>query len=217
MEIHQTFSALHHLAVTVHRKAEACQGRQGGAVRGGQVCVGRSPTLHIAHTISKKAQGPPRRDGRIQLAHGASGCIAGIDKRLLVALPRCDETALPFIEGLERVSTHVHLTANFEHGGPARRVTSQAQGNLVNGADVLGDIFTGLAVTARGRLYQETTLIAKADRQTVKLQLAAVRDRCRLRPQADFTSDPGIKVACPPRRGVGLRANAEHRHRVHHR
>ena len=107
VEGHQTVGAGRaqgHGAVFTHRHAHRLQGVQHGAVRGGHL-----PALDFSQAIGKKAQGPLRSNGRIELPHGAGRRIARVHEGLLALL------ALTFVQGLEVVAAHVDLAAHLQH------------------------------------------------------------------------------------------------------
>jgi len=82
-------------------------------------------------------------------------------------------STLGLVQALEVVTPHVDLSPNLQH---RHAETSQSQRHLAYGADVLGHVLAGLAVTPRGRLHQDTQFVAQADRQAIELQLADLQN-----------------------------------------
>ena len=128
----------------------------------------RSARLHrrnLAQAVGKKTQRPLGRNAGVELAHRTGSGIAGVDEGFQPTLP------LLLIQSLKIISAHVHLTAHLQHRW--HRV-GQAQGNLTDGANVLGDVLTHFAITPRCGLHQHTVLVAQAHRQAIKLGLGHV-------------------------------------------
>ena len=192
-----------HRAVGAHRQPEGRQRIQRGTVRGRLL-----PALQFAQPVGEERQRPLRGDGRIELAHGASRGVARVDVGLLAL------GALGVVQALEVVAAHVDLAAHFQHRG---RRALQPQRDLPDGADVLRDVFAGLAVAARGRLHQHAVFVAQVDRQAVELQLGGVGHRRRVVGQRQLAAHAGVEGFGAGCRGVGLGADAEHRHGVPHR
>ena len=65
------------------------------------------------HTIGKKAQRPLGCDSTIELSHGTSRRVAGIDKGFFILHPLSNSLALSLIECLKIASRHVHLASDF--------------------------------------------------------------------------------------------------------
>jgi hypothetical protein len=98
-----------------------------------------------------------------------------LTKVFLVFRALGDQLALPLVERVEVVAADVDLAAHLEHLGRCGLLAqAQAQGHLLEGADVLRHVLAGLAVAARGRLHQHPVLVAQVDRQAVELQLGCV-------------------------------------------
>ena len=159
-------------------------------------------------TVRKKLQWPLGGNARIELAHGTCGGVARVDEGFEAGF------TLAFVQRVKVVAAHVHLAAHFQHG---RCAGAQTQRNLPHGADVLGDVFTTLSVTARSGLHQHTVFVAQAHGQAVKLELGhVVHRRVGLR-QAQLLAHTGVKVLRAAGFGVGLGADAEHGHGMAHR
>ena len=133
-----------------YRKAPAGQLQQHGVVRVEQALC-RCSGCQITHTISKKAQGPARRNRRVELAHRTGCGVTRVDEGLVGLAASGDALQLRRIQLIEIVAPHVHLAAHFKHG---RCVCRQAQRNLPNGPDVACDVFPVFAVTAGGGLHK---------------------------------------------------------------
>ena len=88
--------------------------------------------------------------------------------------------------------------------------------NLADGADVLRHILAELAVTPCGSLHQHAMHIAQAHRQAVELGLGHVLDGRRRHVQAELAAHAGVEGFGAAGFGVGLGADAEHRHGMAH-
>ena len=207
MELHQRIGPRSHPVVLRHRKAPVLEGLQHGGVS-----APLRAALHLANAVGKKAQGPLRRDSRVELAHRTCRRIARIDKGFFALFPCSDAGALARIERLKIRAAHIDLTAHFQH----RRRVLQAQRNLADGPDVLRDVFAIFTITACRGLYQHTGLVTKAHGQAVELQLSQVLHRRGAVLQFQLFADARIKSLRAAGTVVGFGADAEHRHRVAH-
>ena len=163
----------------------------------------------LAYAIGVKAQGPLGGNGRVQLAHRAGRGIARVDKGFLSGRP------LALVERLKISAAHVDLSAHLQQRRRRQRpgrAGIQAQGNLPDGADVLGHVLTRFAVSAGGRLHQAALLVTQTHGQAVKLGLCHIVDRRGIISQPEFPPHPGVEVVRARGLGVGFGANAEHGH-----
>ena len=165
----------------------------------------------VTDTIGKKAQWALRGNAGVQLAHGTGGCIARVDKGFFTLLSGGNACALAIVQGFKVAAGHVNLAAYFEHLGGLSR---QVQRNLTDGADVVRDIFTGFAVTARGGLHKHTAFIAQAHGQAVKLEFGDVINSGVSLGQTQLFAYAGVKTLSPGGFGIGFGAYAEHGHHV---
>ena len=167
----------------------------------------------LTHPVSKKAQGTLRSNGRIELAHCASGRVARVDEGFLASFTLRNFAALALVERIKIIAAHVDLAANFQH----RWCMVQLERNLPNRADIVCDLFALLAIAPCGRLHQHTLFIAQIHGQTVKFKFNHILHwRIRLG-QTEFFANPCIKSLCPAGLGIRLGADAEHGHGVAYR
>ena len=159
----QARRSLRHPPLAADRQAESGQGVQQPTLGRGQF-----PALNFAQTISEKGERPFGRLGRIELANAARRAVAGIDQR------RQSGGALPGVVAFKVGMAHVRLAAHFQH---FRRGALQAQRHGLDGSHILRHVFAGLAITSGRGLGQPPALITQANRQTIKLEFAAVFDR----------------------------------------
>ena len=207
---HEACRALHTRRLLGHRKAPGLELHQ-HVVMAGPLRATFGGWGDVAQPVGKKAQGALGGNARIELAHRASGGIAGVDKGLL-ALGACsDALALALIQRLKVIPAHIDLAAHFQHSG---RIGRQTQRDLANGADVGGDLFARFAVTPGGGLHQHTALVAQAHGQAVKFQFAHIGHGRVGIAQAQLFADAGVKSLGPAGFGVGFGADAEHGHAV---
>ena len=163
------------------------------------------------HAIGKKAQWPLCSDAGIELAHSPRCGVARVDEGFLALL------ALALVEGVKVITAHVDLTPHLQHERHRVLAWLQTQWYLAQRADVLGDLFTALAVAAGGSLHQHTLLVAQVDGQAVELEFCHVLHGRRVRRQAQFLAHPRVEAGGTRCLGVGLGADAEHGHGVAHR
>ena len=167
----------------------------------------------LTQAISEKAQGALRRNGRIKLAYRTGGGIARVDKGFLAGGP------LALIERFKIGASHVDLAPHLDHRRRWQCTgcgSIQTQWNLPDGADVLGHILTQFTVAPCRGLHQHALLIPQAHGQAVELELGHVLDRRRCLGKHKFPAHPGIKIKRTRGFGVGLGADAEHRHSMPH-
>jgi hypothetical protein len=178
--------------------AQAGQRVQRGAV-GGRL----RPALHLAQAVGEEAQRPLRGHAGSSWRTAPAAALRGLTK---VFSPFSRWRSL---SALEVVAAHVDLAAHLQH---RRRVAAQAQRDLADGADVLRHVLAGLAVAARGGLHQHAVLVAQVDGQAVELELGGVFDRRRVGASPVRGARARRRPAAPAGGGVGLGADAEHRH-----
>src|SRR5690606_30059262 len=99
----------------------------------------------------------------IFLAQRAGRGVARID----VFLPAGRSGAR--LQRLELGISHVDLAANFDGAGPAR--TLQLLRDVLDGAEVGGDVLPHRAIAARGTLDEHAVLVAQRGREAVDLWL----------------------------------------------
>ena len=205
VEGHQLVGTLADAAPIVHRQAPLLQPRDHLAVprKGGQA-------HGLAQAVGVEAQRPRGRDGGVELAHRAGGGVARVDIRLFAAL------TLLRVQALEVIAAHVDLAAHLQHRGQRVGRALQPQRDLADGADVLRHVFAGLAVAARGGLYQHAGLVTQVDGQAVELELRGVGHGGCLVGEFELAAHARVEGASALGAGVGLGLDAEHRHRVAH-
>ncbi len=171
----QAIGALDDRALGTDRNAQPLVPVQQRRMRGGQL-----RTLEAADTVGEKAQAALRCDTGIKLAQAAGSGIARVGEFLLPGL------ALALVEPREVRLEHQHFTADIDQG--RRAVGRKPQRNGAYGADILGDVLAGAAVTARGGLHQHAVDIAQVDRETIEFQFAGIVDILRrLEPLSNAT------------------------------
>ena len=131
-------------------------------LKGRKLCRRALKALQLTHAITTHRQRTRRRDGRIKLAQTAGGSIAWVGKYFE------SRSLLPLVHRSETLLVHINLTTHLD----ARRCRSQAQGNGANGTHVMGNVFTGRAVTARRGAHQQAMFVDETDSQTVELGLS---------------------------------------------
>ena len=105
----------------------------------------------------------PRRDAGIELAQGAGGGVAGIGEHRFAFL------FARLVELKKLVVTHIDFAANLENlrRAPARNCSR----DVVNGLQVLGDVFAGDPVAAGGPHIEPPVLVPQRNGQAVDLGL----------------------------------------------
>ena len=203
MELHQTVCAQGHDAVLANRHTQRRQRTEQRTVGGRNV-----PALYLTQAIGKEAQGALGGERGVELTHRTGGGVTWVDEGFLIG------GELPFVQRLEVIAAHVDLAANLDDlGGHA----FEPQRNLVDRADVLRDVLAGFAVATRGGLHQHAALVAQVDGQAVELQFGRVLDGRIGFAKRQLAAHTGIESQRAGRLGVGLGADAQHRHRVPYR
>ena len=167
----------------------------------------------FTQAISKKTEVSACGNRRIQLPNAAGSRIARIHKGLFAFGALGNFFTLALVKGFEVGAAHVHLAAHFEYGGGIGR---QSQRYLPDGAHVLRDFLAHLAVPAGCRLHKHAGLVTQVHREAVKLQFGHIGNRWIVGLQPEFPAYPGIKILRAGRLGIGLGADAQHRHLVAH-
>ena len=106
-------------------------------------------------------------DLRVELAQGARCRIARVDERLFAALEQL------LVHALEVFALDEHLAAHLEQLG--QPLAFQVQREILDGLEVLGDVFADGAVAARAALHELAVLEHELDGEPVHLRLAGVR------------------------------------------
>ena len=195
----------------------------------------------FTQAVSEKTQRPLGRDGRVKLPNRARSGVARVDESFFASRAFGDLVPLAFVERFEIVAAHIDLAPDLKnrrnrwpqrrragppqarHGplGGQRSTRSgkrggKLQGDLPNGANVLCDVFAGFTIAARGRLHQHALLVTQAHGQAVKFGFGHVVNGGGVLGQPQFAAHTAVKIHCATGFGVGLGADAEHRHGVTH-
>ena len=167
----------------------------------------------------QKTQRALRRNGRVKLAHRACGRIARVDEGLFPLCTGCNALPLALIECFKIVTPHIHLTPDLEHVRQRHplRTGINPERYLSNRADVLGDVFTGLAIAASRCLDQHTAFVAQVHGKPIELEFCHVFHCRRVLGPFQFTAHASIKIFCAAGFGIGLGANAQHGHGMAYR
>ena len=219
VKAHQICSTRRHLGKLRDRKSPFLKGLQACHLRGPR----RAALLglrDLTHPVSIKTEWALGCDGGVKLSDGTGGGIARVDKGFFVAGTVSDFLALALVQGLEVVTAHVHLAPHLQHGrhragscigmGGIPRVGAQAQRNLADGADVLGDVFADFAIAPGGGLYQHAKLVTQAHGQAVELGFGHIFDGRVGIGQPEFAADACVEGVGTGGLGVGFGADAEH-------
>ena len=195
-----------------HRKAPGLERQQGLELAGEArtAIVGRRK---LAQAIGEKAQGPPPRDGRVELPYGARGRIARVDESLFTLDAARYALALDLVQAIEIGAPHVDFAPHLEHD---RRVTREMHGYVMDVAHVLRHVFAHLAISACCGFHQPPALVAQVDGQPVELELGRVFHRWIGLSQPEFAPHAGIKGQGTALLDVGLGTDGQHRHTVPH-
>ena len=170
---------------------------------------------HITQTIGKKTQWALRCNTRIQLAHSTCIRIARIDKSFFTFGPSRDASPLAFVQSIKIIAAHKDFTPNLQHCGNGKtQPWLQPKGDLPNGTDVGGHVFTAFTIASGCRIHQSPLFIAQTHGQAIELQLRNIRNRRSQCIPAQFTANTGVKSLCTARFGIGFCPNAEHRYAV---
>ena len=203
MKISQGLTAGQHRTMFANRQAEG-----GQRVEHASMCRRHFPACDITQAVGEELERAAGRHRRIKLPDTPCGRIARIDQRL-VATGGGLRVVLRQI-----VATHVHLATHFQH---RRRIATQAQGNLPDGAQILRHVLSGRAIAAGGAAHQDTPFVAQADCQTVEFQFSGVFNRGGIRRQVQLTSDTGIEIKGAAGIGIGFGLDRQHRHHMGNR
>ena len=202
MKSDQRLRAERHPAMAAHRKAESLEGVEHFAV-----ARGHDPVAAVSQPIGKKRQWATRGNRRVELAYCTRGGIARIDETLLTGFP------LRQVQAFEIIAAHVDFPAHFEH---SRRHTVQAQWNLTNRPDVVGDVLASFSVSPGRGANKHPLFVSQADGKTVELEFGSILNRAVLRRQAKPLANPVIERTRTLFALVGLGVDREHRHFVPH-
>ena len=164
VHLHHAREALHHRAPRVDRQAELLEVVELLGVR-----VEGLP-LHHAHLVEVDGQRPRRGDLRVELAQRAGRRVARVDEGLF-ALPRAARSFMRLKSAL-LMNTSPRTSSSF---GQAL-APSSVEGEVLDGLQVLGDVFADGAVAAGAALDEVALLVDELDRQPVHLGLAGVGD-----------------------------------------
>ena len=100
--------------------------------------------------VGDHRQRPRGGDGRVLLAQGTCGRVAGVGEDLkergAIGLSLHVASTAILVEGLELLGGEIDLAADLEQGGMG--VAGQDQGDRGDGAHVAGDVLTSGAVAA---------------------------------------------------------------------
>ena len=171
------------------------------------------PTLgcscHLAHTIGKERQRPLHGNAGIQLAHRARSGIARVGKQLAAS------SFLPGIELGEICTAHIDLATHFQH---SRHIgCRQHQGNLANGANVVGDILTHFTVATSDCVHKTAIFVAQAHGQAIELGFSHVLNKRGTVTKLQLATNARIKCLCTCCLVVSFSTNGKHRHHMAHR
>ena len=123
--------------------------------------------------VSEEGERAGGDDPGVELLEGSCGGVARVGEggeTLLVAL---------LVHGCEGGIWHEDFAADFEYGrdgklgllGSKMQPLLECEGNVSDGADVLGDIVAGGAVAAGGSVFQGAVFVEKGDGDTVDFRL----------------------------------------------
>ena len=118
----------------------------------------------MTHRVRHKDQWPGSGNPRIKLSQASSSGIARILKDWL------PYARLLFIHTVESRSRNDHFAAYLKHRGIV--TTLQSQRNRLHRSRVMGNIFTGGAITACGGPNKNTILVEEAHRHAIELGFA---------------------------------------------
>ncbi len=153
----QALGVLHPARAIVGDEAPGLEVGQGLALGLGELRAGLAPG------VGEELQRPPGGDGGIDLAQRAGGEVAGVG---VGALARFHGGS---VEGLELGQRRIDLAADFDDVGPALAV--QSLGDVLQGAQVGGDVLAGAAVAPGGASDQHALLVTDRGGQAVDLRL----------------------------------------------
>ena len=124
---------------------------------------------HLSSSISIEMKGTLSRDAAVELAQGACGGIARIDKRFF------SKFLLLFVELFKVIFVHDDFASHLEHCGRKLRIYSQRNGT--NRAGIGRHIFAKGSVTTRLRAHENTVFVSKINGKPVKLEFSIVDNR----------------------------------------
>ena len=150
VELQDVVDALTELGARIDDKAGFVHPFQHAVLRFGR------PFAHLAPGIGKELQRPGCRDRNVLLAQRARRRIARIGKNRIVGFG-----LLP-VELEKVLLEHVNLAAHLAGGGNIPAL--QRVRNILDGADIGGDVLAFETVAARGRAHQFAVLVAQRQR-----------------------------------------------------
>ena len=166
----------------------------------------RDRRADLAPGIGEEAQRPGRGDGRVELTQRAGGGVARVGEDFAARLP------LPLVQRGEVGAGHVDLAPDLEDIGRARNPV----GDVLQRAQVGGDVLAGVAVAAGGADGEPAALVAQRDRQAVDLRLRHHLQRCaRIAPKFPEKTPHALDELDQIRLGEGV-GERQHRPRVLH-
>ena len=118
--------------------------------------------LAPADLVDVEGERPLGGDGRIELADGAGGGVAGVGEERFAPLGALG------VHALEAALRHVDLAAHLEGRG---KVARQGEGDGADRAQVGRDVLAAAAVPARGALHEASPLVGEGDGEAVDLRL----------------------------------------------
>ncbi len=161
IEFQDIVDALAQLGARIDDKAGPVHPLQHAGLR-----IGR-PLAHLAPGIGEEFQRPRRGDRDILLAQRARRRIARIGEHRVVGL------GLPPVQLEKILLEHVDLAAHF--AGRGNVAAFQRVRNVLDGADVGGDVLSFKTVAAGRGAHQLAILVAQRQRQPVDLRLGDQR------------------------------------------
>ncbi len=135
--------------------------------------------------VDEHVQRALRSDLRVFLPQRTGCGVARVGERVLACLHE------GFVELPERFDGDEHLSADVDTGRVAG--AGQFGGDVGDGADIGGDVLTGVPVAAGGGADEPAMLIGEVDGQSVDLELAQVAGRRAAEP-AVHTGGPVVEL-----------------------
>ena len=126
------------------------------------------PPSFAAGLVAVERQAAAGGDRRIDLAQRPRRRVAGVGEETVLAL------GLATVQLLEGREGEEHLAADLQRRRDA--LAPEADREVLDGADVRGDVLPGGAVAAGGAAHEATLLVEERDREAVELGLADVVD-----------------------------------------
>jgi hypothetical protein len=194
IDAQQPLRVLHPARAVVGGEAPGRQHRQ-------RLALGRGEwAADFAPGVGEEPQRPFGRDGRIDLAQGAGGKVARVGVGALAG------GLGDGVERLELRQRRIDLASDLDH---VRNLARQPGRDVLQGAQVGGDVLAGAAVAPGRAADQDALLVADRGGQTVNLGLGREGHRL-VRRQIQETAHPGDEgLDLLVREGV---VQAEHRH-----